>query len=286
MTRGDGVATVVRAGDSCYSACALVFMFGNMRTFGENRFIDRRLDVRGKLGFHAPYVTAETIVPEEVVAKAYQAGIQAVANLLELDKKGFLNRALVVDFLRTGPKSFLNLDTVGKAGEWVVELMGYRVPDDPTPDMLAQACTNDIAWAARRRTSSSPGNLPSHYDLSSNWLKGQAPTDVFPVSRMVDIDATRRLFARPTSNEENEKTDSICCVVKLQKYDSRANPIALRIEHEKRFDAHSVCQKRTKPAPFSVPLKRPLVGAEGFSGTTPAWFLYPPSTPLAAIAAH
>jgi hypothetical protein len=286
MTSGPGVATIVRAGDECYSACALIFMFGNIRTFGENRFIDRRLDVRGKLGFHAPYVTADAVVPEEVVAKAYQSGIQAVANLLELDRKGFLNRALVVDFLRMGPGTFLNLDTVGKAGEWVVELIGYALPEEVTGTMLDQACGNDIEWTARRRTSSSPSDLPSHYDLTGNWLKGKAPPEVFPVSRLLEIDATRLLFTRPASEKENEKTDSICCVVKLQKYQSRPHPLALHIEHEKVFNEQSVCQQRAKPASFSVPNQRPLVGAEGFTGTLPAWFIYPPSTPLASIAVH
>ena len=284
MTSGAGVATIVRAGDECYSACALIFMFGNIRTFGENRFIDRRLDVRGKLGFHAPYVTADAVVPEEVVAKAYQSGIQAVANLLELDRKGFLNRALVVDFLRTGPDTFLNLDTVGKAGEWVVELTGYALPGEVTSAMLGQACENDIEWTARRRTSSSPGDLPSHYDLARNWLKGKAPPDVFPVSRLLEIDATRRLFTRPTSEKENAKTDLICCIVKLQEYQSRPHPLALHIEHEKVFNEQSICQQRAKPISFSVPNQRPLVGAEGFSGTVPAWFIYPPSTPLTSIA--
>jgi hypothetical protein len=287
MTSGRGVATIVRAGDECFSACALIFMFGNMQTFGDNRFIDRRLDVRGKLGFHAPYINADNAVPREAAAAAYQAGIQAVADLLEDDKKGFINRALIVDFLRTGPEAFLNLDTVGKAGEWVVELMGYATPEDVTEAMFAQACENDIEWSARRRTSSSAGNFPSHFDQPGNWLKGKkAPPDVFPVTRMLDLDATHRLFTRPASNEENVKTDSTCCVVRAQKHENAVHRLAMRIEHEKTFDENSVCQKRAAPAAFNVPNKRPLVGDQGFLEQTPAWFLYPASTPLTAIAAH
>jgi hypothetical protein len=286
MTSGPGIATFIRAGDECFSACALVFMFGNIQTFGDNRFIDRRLDVRGKLGFHAPFVDAENVVTEEVARTAYQGGIEAVANLLELDKKGFLSRPLVVDFLRKGPKEYLDLSTVEKAGEWAVELIGYKIPDDVSEEMLSQACTNDIAWTARRRTSSSSGNLPSYHNLVGNWLWGKAPPDVFPVKRMVEIDPTRRLFTRPTTNEENAETDSLCCVVKVQRYQTPSPALAIRIEHEKTFDENSVCQKRAAPAAFNVPNKRTVVGAEGFSDTVPAWFLYPPSTPLTDIAAH
>jgi hypothetical protein len=286
MTSGHGIATVIRAGDECFSACALVFMFGNIQTFGDNRFIDRRLDVRGKLGFHAPFVDAENVVTEEVARMAYQGGIEAVANLLEVDKKGFLSRPLVVDFLRKGPKEYLDLSTVEKAGEWAVELMGYKIPDDVSEEMLSQACANDIAWTARRRTSSSSGNLPSRYNLVRNWLWGKGPSEAYPTKLMLKLKMERTLYTRPTSTEENALTDSICCVVKVQRYQTPTPSLAVSIEQEKTFDEHSQCRKSPEPLNFNVPNKRTVVGAEGFSEITPAWFLYPPSTPLTAIAAH
>jgi hypothetical protein len=260
-------------------------MFGNVQTFGDNRFFDRRLDVRGKLGFHAPYIEAENVVPEEVAKLAYQKGIAAVADLLELDHKGFLNRSFVVDFLRKGPQDSLDLDTVGKAGEWLVELFGYKVPDEITKEMGTQACSNDIAWAARRRVSSTSALMPTRYDLARNFLEGKAEPIVSPVSRLIKLDETRWLFTQPTSDEENEKTDSRCCVVKLQRYQSPMPTLAMRIEQEKVIDSNSLCAD--KPAPsITVPNKRPLASADGFTETTPAWFLYPPSTPLSSISAN
>jgi hypothetical protein len=190
-----------------------------------------------------------------------------------------------VDFLRTAPEAFLNLDTVGKAGEWVVELMGYKVPDDVSQEMLSQACTNDIAWTARRRTSSSSSHYPTHYEFGRNFLEGKMPsTVVFPVTRMLKIDKTRRLFTRETTNEENEKSDAVCCVVKTQHYQTPKPALAVQIEYERSVTAESVCQ-RTPPPNFNVPDRRPLVGDQGFSELTPAWFLYPPATPLTDIAA-
>jgi hypothetical protein len=132
---------------------------------------------------------------------------------------------------------------------------------------------------------SSTGNSPTRFDTTKRWLWGDLSAD-FPMKLDFKIGATKRVFTRPTTDEENVETDSVCCVIRLEKYPDRGNALAMKIDHETRIDDNSVCRPNAKAQNFSIPFRRPSVGSGGFSETTPIWFFYSRSTKLSKIASR
>jgi hypothetical protein len=136
-------ASVLEPLAECYSACALIFLGGHLHS-GDG-YIEqyRRLDVSGKLGFHAPYVapTAAQKVDPAMVGKSYTEGVQAVADLLDREPLLF-PRSLLAEFLRVGPDEFYTIDRVGQLSAWNIGLTGYRRPTVMTEKQIEHVCNN------------------------------------------------------------------------------------------------------------------------------------------------
>jgi len=145
------VYTVVDKGDECYSACSLVFMFGNHNE-GDAMISPRRgLHVGAKLGFHTPHITpAVDTSRAEVSAKAYRAGIKAIARLLEIDWDNWFPKSLLIEALKREPEEFLFVDTVAKAASWGIPLVGFQPPKVVTEAMLEAACLNEARRESNR----------------------------------------------------------------------------------------------------------------------------------------
>ena len=136
-------ASVIEPLAECYSACALIFLGGHLNS-GDGYFEQyRRLDVSGQLGFHAPYVapSGTQIVDPALVGKSYRQGVQAVADLLDLDPLLF-PRSLLAEFLRVGPDEFFRIDTVAQLAAWNIGLTGYRRPTAMTEKQIEHVCNN------------------------------------------------------------------------------------------------------------------------------------------------
>src|SRR5690606_32028891 len=67
--RENHIATVVEQGSSCYSACAFAFLGGTGYSpqQGIGIYIDRMIELGGRLGFHAPYFASEDL--DDIVAE-------------------------------------------------------------------------------------------------------------------------------------------------------------------------------------------------------------------------
>jgi hypothetical protein len=136
-------ASVIEPLAECNSACALIFLGAHLNS-GDGYFeAYRLLDVSGQLGFHAPYVApSETqIVDPAIVSRSYREGVEAVADLLDLNPILF-PRSLLAEFLRVGPDQFLKIDEVGQLAAWNIGLTGYRRPTAITEKQMEHACTN------------------------------------------------------------------------------------------------------------------------------------------------
>ncbi|GLS29571.1 hypothetical protein SAMN04488498_111163 [Mesorhizobium albiziae] len=136
-------ASVVEPLAECYSACALIFLGGHLNS-GDGYFEQyRRLDTTAQLGFHAPYVApaATEIVDPEVVGRSYRNGVEAVADLLDLNDELF-PRSLLAEFLRVGADEFFRIDQVGQLAAWKIGLTGYRRPNAMTEKQIEYVCNN------------------------------------------------------------------------------------------------------------------------------------------------
>lgn len=158
---GANVGTVIEADKGCYSACALVFMAGN-RTGPLYRFPERYLHVKGKLGFHAPFLDGlpKGQYDRDTVLNAFRSAQRGTDQLIEafsvpaggtnsVPTSPWVHQSLFKLLLSQDPESFLLIDTIDKAGRWGISLYGYRQPEvTKTIDFeaLKRACWNMRSW--------------------------------------------------------------------------------------------------------------------------------------------
>jgi len=135
-------ASVVEAGAECYSACALIFLGGHLNQGDGYIELYRRLHIAGKLGFHAPYISATAPgASDKLLSASYRAGVTAVSELLNLDGKLF-PRSLLTEFLKAGPDEFFQLERVGHVAAGGIVLTGYARPTAIHEGQIANVCIN------------------------------------------------------------------------------------------------------------------------------------------------
>lgn len=141
-----GIPTIIGDGARCYSSCAIIFLAGSLQHEAAREPF-RHLHVRGKLGFHAPYLT----LPNSSYSKAdaeqlFKAALLAIADLLKLDGRGDnLPKGLLAEMLRKGPAELFNVDTIGQIREFKIGLFGTPVLAhdwlDKRPGIACDICT-------------------------------------------------------------------------------------------------------------------------------------------------
>jgi hypothetical protein len=259
----NGYGTVVDAGQECVSACALIFMFGYAYEGHSFYSTDRRLHVKGKLGFHTPYVTVsgEAFKADEV-ATQYRRGVQAIGRLLELDKNNFFPRPLLVEMLKTEPEQLLFADTVERAAAWDLELVGYKTPKVLTERMLEIACDHhqlrEIDFAALSRDEKTGLPVTRAPDRSVSFRNGY-----------------RRVILPGFGDEEG-----FMCVVDLLRNSSGQIAMELFITDDMK-DQRLSTEKSFRDLYQNNMPKRDFIGT-----LKPLWFVYPGKTRIVDIAAE
>jgi len=172
--RGGLVATIVERGDVCLSACAFVFLAGQ-KHLGDGVFVPFRfMSVGAKIGFHAPYITAEGS-PNGEAARVYREGVRAIGRLLTLtaedkQREEFFPRSLLAEALKVGPDDFFLMDKVDKLGRWSIRLFDHAKPERITNRMLATACGNADMWQLS-------GQSAEGYDYSVDYMGKPLPKE-------------------------------------------------------------------------------------------------------------
>lgn len=143
-----GITTVVDINAECYSACAIIFMAGREAEYEGSAASSRRLHVKGKLGFHPPYLPSAGCVgtcapPPET----YRRGILAIADLLAGTTSSKWPATLVAEMLRKSPDDLLQIETVDQAGRWRIELFGGRSVARLDHQAAFTSCLNGLRWS-------------------------------------------------------------------------------------------------------------------------------------------
>lgn len=145
-----GITTRVLAGNECLSTCSLVFMAG--RFLGaEFDGPSRYLDVRGRLGFHGPYLVPSdertysasemhdvSVMQNSIISDFIRFGSSGYAH----SNSGSISMSLVGDMLSYGPEEILFADTVERIARWNISLEGARESIRLNTGRLFQACEN------------------------------------------------------------------------------------------------------------------------------------------------
>ncbi len=150
----EGVGTVLRSGDLCASACALMFMMG--RAVGpEVSFINRKMDINAKLGFHRPSLRlqAEGAFGSRDIEDSYDMAVTAVVDYIVLANKTapwssqpMVHSDLVERIFATPGDDIFFIDTVEKAARWDIELLGMTMPTTIDEERAYYACENALQW--------------------------------------------------------------------------------------------------------------------------------------------
>ena len=146
------LGTAVSRGATCLSACSIVFMAGSVSTESDAGIVaNRKLHAGGTLGFHAPSL----VVPggsysEGQVNTAYKIAVKGIGDLLARSGDMKVSHTLVAKMLQTPPEDFFYIDTVHKAGRWLIPVVGTYHPAEITPLAVSNACNSFYNWEGDR----------------------------------------------------------------------------------------------------------------------------------------
>jgi hypothetical protein len=265
------VATIVDAGAECYSACAFLFLAGNTQRSEDGELApNRTLDVRGTLGFHAPYLQsgAGTDVNAATIEN-FRRGVSAIAKMLEIDRRGLIPRGLLAKALQVGANELLYVDTIEKVGVWSIKLKGYKPPAALTSKMLDQACRNKDMWTNFSHTVlGRPADDPES-------LHGLRQSD-FPEIRGSDepIQLAQGRYRQVLDLFGHEATN--VCIIDV--FADEKNELFLALTM---FPAD---QEQPKPEPFAEQVTARLNDPQSLEVISdPVWYVYSPDTPLMSL---
>ncbi|RVD52376.1 MAG: hypothetical protein EOS30_11140 [Mesorhizobium sp.] len=150
----DGVGTVIDDGQECYSACAIMFMMGTA-TGAEVSFVNRKLYIGGKLGFHRPFIDmpSGTSIDISAMRFAYDAALSSALDLIAIanskspwSSQPMMKSDLIQGMLQHIGNDMLMIDTVDKVGRWDIELIGAVLPSQLSEEQAFYACENSLQW--------------------------------------------------------------------------------------------------------------------------------------------
>ena len=153
-----GITTVIRDGESCYSACSIIFMMG-IAQGAEMGWPSRKMHKNAQLGFHRPYLDIDS--DEQVSIKALAVGYdEAQKALLQifnlanspsgpLTTRPMMKPDLVQSMIAHVGNDFFMIDDVNRAGRFDIEVFGYQEPKDLDAKTAFMACDNAFYWETR-----------------------------------------------------------------------------------------------------------------------------------------
>ncbi|WP_354037724.1 hypothetical protein [Bradyrhizobium sp. S3.2.6] len=174
IVRDEGISTLVRKGRSCASACAFIFLAGEIHQAFSDPAVSRTLEPGGYVFFHSPH-------PRRRLG-TFAEGRIAVRTMLQVLGPR-LKADLAVQILLKEPTEYLSIDTIADAVKWEVKLEKFRIPW-PRRAGLLQACRN-------------------YLELKQNILVGDFVAKRDPTSTEQPVE---------TSDEDNNDADNSAAV--------------------------------------------------------------------------
>ncbi|WJS04453.1 PAN domain-containing protein [Roseibium aggregatum] len=147
------IATMVRSGERCESACSLAFLGGSMRIgTAVIRFQMRSLRPGGKLGFHSPSLNLpnENSYPASEVQTAFAIALKAAESFFDIKLSEEHDVEAMTDFLYqrilgTRPENMFHIESIGDAVLANITVTGLTPPASITEREIANICDNAYA---------------------------------------------------------------------------------------------------------------------------------------------
>lgn len=147
MFREFGVSTYVGEGANCLSACAVAFM-GGVNVVYQERFIDRVLHPKARLGFHAPSLAIDPSlsVKGSQVSKAFDVALKSMAELVFRKDRLNIPDNLISTMLETNPSDMYILTKVAEVNAWDIDLDISSENWVPNTKDIIQLCGHYKGW--------------------------------------------------------------------------------------------------------------------------------------------
>jgi hypothetical protein len=149
-----GIGTIINEGAECYSMCAIIFMMG-IAQGPEVNFVNRKLHVTGKLGFHRPYLALDSddLVSARTLPIIHDQAIESISRIMILannrvpwSNSTMMRPDLVQEMLKHIGNDFFSIDTIDKAGRFEIEMFGNPKLVPLTDEAAYYACENAFHW--------------------------------------------------------------------------------------------------------------------------------------------
>jgi hypothetical protein len=138
----EGIQTYVKAGDECYSACAIAFLGGSI--WGDLRHVSRTLETGGKLGFHAPFLALPKAQYKSEYVEGLFSNAIALTSFLTSQKVHLkINDSFLTEFAfyHNDDNAVNTVETVRDAAIVGLELSGYTKPKTLEASSYNNACS-------------------------------------------------------------------------------------------------------------------------------------------------
>ena len=141
------VATVVRAGDSCLSSCALAFLGGTSRHIASDVTVSRTVEIGGTLGFHNFWLnpnheSANADSGREGVVKGFNQAKGAASRLIHYGASLGVDPDFIARMLGRPPEVWDYADTAGKFIDLKICPTGLKLPQPPPGLSAVNICSN------------------------------------------------------------------------------------------------------------------------------------------------
>jgi hypothetical protein len=171
-TARPSIGTVIEDGQTCASACAIIFLAGNAPA-RVGAWPQRFLHPRGRLLYHSSrvdlsnfseknllaFLTEPTTDPRGLKGKItdlYKDGLQDVQSVIATFQKIIYQRedlgdrwvrpSLFLEMFAQDPDEWICVDNVDAIGRWNIQVYGYQPPNPPKEQNYANICRNAYQW--------------------------------------------------------------------------------------------------------------------------------------------
>jgi len=177
-TSRPSISTVVEDGQTCASACALIFLAGNapaargdwplrfLHPRGKLLFHSSRLDLLRQYGDDAKLLDFLTRQEpggpglRDKITALYSEGLRDEQNIISTFQKFRYQRedlgdpwvrpSLFLEMFSQDPNEWVCVDNIDAVGRWNVQVFGYSPPKTPRKSSYFNVCTNAYNWRLDR----------------------------------------------------------------------------------------------------------------------------------------
>jgi len=190
-TQRPSIATVIEDGQTCASACAIIFLAGNApaRVSG---WPQRFLHPRGRLLYHSSILdfsqfseadllkrlTGPTTDPRGLkgnIVDLYKDGLRDEQSVIAAFQNFTYQRedlgdrwvrpSLFLEMFAQDPDEWICIDNIDAVGRWNIQVYGYQPPKPPTKQNYSNVCRSSYHWRSDQFAAGKEADLEEEGEL-------------------------------------------------------------------------------------------------------------------------